>query len=151
MEKSDRLLGYERLEHAELVGDLDGLLREWSLWKNLLCVTMKQQSKWREGSRQVRRHDKRSYTPARRLIASGVLNPEQKRRLEGQLAANNPFEMKARIRAMEDAFWRKRKRLYKESETEALALLRPSSLRFEGRSKATKKQPTKRTARVFDL
>jgi hypothetical protein len=53
------LLGYDRLAHQELLPELNELLSLWSLWKNLYCVTMKQESCHREGSKQVRRHSKK--------------------------------------------------------------------------------------------
>jgi hypothetical protein len=59
-----QFLGYERLGHRELLEGLNELLKLWSLWRNLFCVTMKQESKRREGSRQIRRHEKRGRTPA---------------------------------------------------------------------------------------
>jgi hypothetical protein len=68
-----QFLGDERLEHRELLEDLNELLKLWSQWRNLFCVTMKQESKHREGSRQIRRHEKQGSTPARRLIDSGEL------------------------------------------------------------------------------
>ena len=40
-----QLLGQETLEHRELLDDLNELLRLWSKWRNLFCVTMKQESK----------------------------------------------------------------------------------------------------------
>ena len=58
-----QFLGYERLEHRELLEDLNELLKLWSQWRNLFCVTMKQESKHREGSRQIRRHEKQGRPP----------------------------------------------------------------------------------------
>ncbi len=72
-------LGYDRLDHQELLPELNELLGLWSLWKNLYCVTMKQESCHREGSKQIRRHSKKSYTPAQRLIDSDQLSPEHKK------------------------------------------------------------------------
>lgn len=46
-----QFLGYERLEHSELLDDLNERLKLWSQWRNLFCVTIKQESKRREGSR----------------------------------------------------------------------------------------------------
>ena len=51
-----QLLGYERIEHQELLGELNQLLEKWSQWKNLFCVTMKQKSRIRGGSRQKSTH-----------------------------------------------------------------------------------------------
>ena len=122
-------LGYERLEHAELVGKLNEVLEKWSLWKNLFCVTMKQESKRREGSRQIRRHHKKSKTPAQRLQESGYLLDEDKKRLRQQLGEINPFKMRKEIRELEDEFWTMRKELYREENEEELALTGSSPLR----------------------
>jgi hypothetical protein len=72
-----QFLGCERLEHRELLDGLNELLKLWSQWRNLFCVTMKQEGKRREGSRQIRRHEKKGRTPARRLIDSGQLRKEE--------------------------------------------------------------------------
>ncbi|MBX3740526.1 MAG: hypothetical protein KF712_06020 [Akkermansiaceae bacterium] len=52
----------------------------WSRWRNLFCVTMMQESKRREGSRQIRHHEKKGFTPAHRLIGSGDLQGEERRK-----------------------------------------------------------------------
>jgi len=122
-------LGYERLEHIELVDKLNKLLEKWSLWKNLFSVTMQQESKRREGSRQIRRHHKISKTPAERLLESGYLLDEDKRRLVRLLSEINPFEMRREIRELENNFWMKRKSLYEKENEEELALSGPSPLR----------------------
>lgn len=100
-----QLLGYERLDHQELLGPLNELLSLWSLWKNLYQVTMEQVSKTREGSRQIRRHAKRSRTPAERLESSGQLDPEHKRRIAAWREAGNPFAMKAEIERRLARIW----------------------------------------------
>jgi hypothetical protein len=125
------LLGEERLEHRELLDDLNELLMIWSQWRNLFCVTMKQESKQRRGSRQIRRHEKQGRTPAQRLIDSGELRDEERRELEKQMARLNPFEMRAEIRRLEDRLWTRRKELYEEEEREALALTGGPPLRYE--------------------
>jgi len=42
--------------------NLNDLLKLWSRWRNLFYVTMKHESKRREGSRQIRRHMKKGRT-----------------------------------------------------------------------------------------
>jgi hypothetical protein len=112
-----QFLGYELLE------DLNKLLKLWSQWRNLLCVTMKQESKRREGSRQIRRREKQGCTPARRLIDGGDLRQEKQRKLETQLVTLNPFVLRKEIRRLEDRVWSCREELYqKEMEEERLAL-----------------------------
>ncbi len=46
------------------------------------AVTMKQEGKRREGSRQNRRHEKKSRTPAQRLIDSGDLKKAERMKLQ---------------------------------------------------------------------
>jgi hypothetical protein len=58
-----QLLGYERLEHEELVEPVNELLQVWSLWRNLYCATMKHICSHREG-RLIRRHEQPRLTPA---------------------------------------------------------------------------------------
>ena len=108
------LLGYERLEHNELLEDLNELLKQWSMWKNLFCVTMKQESKRREGSRQIRRHEKKGRSPAQRLLDSEQLRPEEATKLKKQLATINPFEMKKEIEKLEAKVWAHRQKCYEQ-------------------------------------
>lgn len=136
------LLGYDRLEHHELLPGLNELLSLWSLWKNLYCVTMKQESCHREGSKQVRRHSKKSYTPAQRLLDSGSLSAADKKRIKTHLRENDPFQLKAEIRLKEDEFWSKRTSLIEQDEDEWLASEGSSPLRSEQPSEASKQPPT---------
>lgn len=143
-----QFLGYQRLEHRELLDDLNDLLKLWSQWRNLFCVTMKQESKRREGSRQIRRHEKQGRPPAQRLIDSGELPKEEQRKLEGQMANLNPFAMRKEIRQLEDAFWRHRESLYAMEQREALALVGASALRSESPTRATKPTTKNKAAMV---
>lgn len=124
-----QFLVYERLEHRELLGDVNHLLKLWSQWRNLFCVTMKQESKRREGSRQIRRHEKKGRSPARRLIDSGDLRPEERRKLESELSTLNPFAMRAEIRRLEDCLWMRREELYQGEEGQANQPKETKSLR----------------------
>lgn len=137
------LLGYDRIEHQELLSELNELLSLWSLWKNLYCVTMKQESCRRQGSKQIRRHSKRSYTPAQRLLDSGKLTPEQIDKIRVLQKNNNPFELKEKIRQKEDAFWSNRAALIQRDEEERLASEGRSPLRSEQPSEAINQQQTK--------
>jgi len=113
-----QFLGYDRLEHREQLDELNELLKLWSLWRNLFCVTMKQSSKRREGSRQIRTHEKLNCTPAHRLMESGDLQEEPKRNLRKLLDENNPFTMRQQIRQFEDQFWCRRDELYRQQAEE---------------------------------
>jgi hypothetical protein len=143
-----QLLGYERLEHRELLEDLNELLKLWSQWRNLFCVTMKQESKRREGGRQIRRHEKQGRSPARRLIESGQLRKEDVLKLEGQLATLNPFAMKKEIRRLEDRLWSRREELYAREEREALALAGVPPLRSGTPARASKPTTKNQAAMV---
>jgi hypothetical protein len=131
-------LGYDRISHEELLPELNELLQLWSLWKNLYCVTMKQESRRREGSKFVRRHGKTNHTPAQRLLRSGQISAKNKTKIKGQLAANNPFEMKALIRKKENEFWQRREQLLKREAEESLASEGSSPLRSKQPSEARK-------------
>jgi len=144
-----QFLGYERLEHRELLDDLNGLLKLWSQWRNLFCVTMKQESKHREGSRQIRRHEKQGRTPARRLIESGQLRKEEERKLESQLETLDPFALRKEIRCLEDRLWSRREELYQAGEREALALADVPPLR-SGPSARAGKSTKNQAARVSE-
>ena len=146
-----QFLGYDRLEHRELLDDLNALLKLWSRWRNLFCVTMKQASKWREGSRQIRRHEKQGRSPARRLIDSGDLRPEERQKLENELSTLNPFAMRAEIRQLEDRLWQRREELYQGEEREALAPAGASPLRSEAPARASKPRTRNQAAMVSKL
>lgn len=136
-------LGYDRLYHQEQLTELNELLKLWSLWKNLYNVTMKQESRIREGSKYVRRHAKTSHTPAQRLLMSGKLSNEHIAIIEHQLEVNNPFQMRAEIGRREDAFWTKRAELIKHENEEPLASEGSSPLRSDQPSEAPNKPKTK--------
>jgi len=143
-----QFLGYERFGHRELLDDLNELLKLWSLWRNLFCVPMKQESKRREGSRQIRRHEKRGRSPAQRLIESGQVRKEQRIELEGQLARINPFEMRKEISRLEDQFWKHHEQLMGQDRDEALALAGGSPLRSEPPARAIKQTEKNQAAMV---
>lgn len=125
------LLGYERLEHPEMVAPLNKLLCAWGLWRNLYCVTMEQTSKRREGSRQIRRHARTSRTPAQRLLDGKSLTAAQRAWIEGQQQAHNPFEMKKEIEAQLSALWKQKRKLDKSAAETGLAAQAASPLRCE--------------------
>lgn len=135
-----QLLGYERIEHQELLGELNELLEKWSLWKNLFCVTMKQKSKVREGSRQKRTHEKRNLSPAQRLLESPSLEKSEKEKLEEQMSRLNPFEMRKEIQEQENNFWRKHQSIYEAEQEEEIALEGTSTLRSEEPTRAKKEE-----------
>lgn len=149
-----QFLGYDRLEHRDQLDGLNELLTLWSLWRNLFCVTMKQSAKRREGSRQIRAHEKQSRTPAQRLLDGGDLQEAHQNRLRKLLADTNPFAMRTAIRRLEDGFWQRRADLYRQEADEeeaALALVGASPLRSESPTRASKPTTTNQVAMVSQL
>jgi hypothetical protein len=106
-----QFLGYDRLEHSEIIPALNELLRIWSLWRNLYCVTMEQTSKRREGSKQIRTHARTNRTPAQRLLDGTSLEPSQREWIETQQGKHYPFEMKEKIEAQLTEVWRQNEAL----------------------------------------
>jgi hypothetical protein len=106
-----QFLGYDRLEHSEILPALNELLRIWSLWRNLYCVTMEQTSKRREGSKQIRTHARTNRTPAQRLLDGTSLTPSQREWIKTQQGKHNPFEMKEKIEAQLTEVWRQNEAL----------------------------------------
>ena len=138
-----QLLGYDRLEHEELVAPINQLLGIWSKWRNLFSATMKQESRSRQGGRLIRRHEKTPQTPCQRLMdywqqrgeAGGV------RELKSQMQESDPIAMKEEIERRLAQIVRQKARL--ESGRPST---RPSPLRSEGRvegAKPTKSNPRK--------
>jgi transposase InsO family protein len=125
------LLGYDRLEHPELIAPLNELLRTWSLWRNLYCVTMEQISKRREGSRQIRQHAKTSRTPAQRLLDGQSLTAAQRKWIEREQRAHSPFAMKKQIEAQLAGIWKFKQKLEKADALTDLAAQAASPLRCE--------------------
>jgi hypothetical protein len=147
-----RLLpGYDRLEHPELIAPLNELLRAWSLWRNLHCVTGEQISKHREGSRQIRRHARTSRTPAQRLLDGKSLAATQREWIETQQQAHNPFAMKKEIEAQLAALWKQKRKNSKSSlQKPALPLRRPLRCAAKRPERQADKQPkTQRGRRVL--
>lgn len=126
-----QIIGYERLGHQELVGPLNELMTEWSLWKNLFCTTMEQLSSTREGSKQKRKHVRAVQTPAQRLLATDQLDALQREWIETRQTSNNPFEMKARIEELLKQVWEHRKALMLAGEQEGQDGGEEAGLAFE--------------------
>jgi hypothetical protein len=106
---------------------------------------MKQASKHREGSRQIRRHEKQGRTPAQRLLDSGTLQQEAAKQLKKKLTELNPFTMRNQIQDLEDRFWRSRQELLHGEEEETLALAVAPPLRSEAPARTAK--PSKKTTK----
>ena len=99
-----QLLGYDRLDDPELVGEINELYREcWEPLHNLFLPSMKLEQKVREGAKVKRRHDK-PLTPCERLLGSRDVDAATKRGLRERRASINPFalhrEVERRLRKM---------------------------------------------------
>jgi hypothetical protein len=102
--------GYERLGHPELAAALDELLQDWSLYQNLFIPTLKLKHKERHGAKVKKSHEP-AHTPCERLLASPAVSRAAKAHLREQLAATNPFTLRARITAKQTAFAALRQKL----------------------------------------
>ena len=92
-----QLLGYRRLERAEMVQPINGLYKEvWGPLHNFFMPSMKLLKKWRVGSRWVRRYDI-AHTAYQRLVASGQLKRAQWARLREQYESLVPFELAGEV------------------------------------------------------
>lgn len=88
------LFGYDRFEDSRLVTLMNDLYsKEWSLYQNHFCPTMKLIEKKKVNSRYTRRYSK-PMTPYQRLLASEDISEEVKERLKEQHAIINPFTLK---------------------------------------------------------
>lgn len=89
-----QLLGYERLDVAELVPLINDLYsKEWQLLQNGFCPSMKLLSKKRIGAKLIRHHDIAT-TPLQRLMDWPQLAPGKRKQLTTIAATLNPFELR---------------------------------------------------------
>jgi hypothetical protein len=102
-----QLLGYDRLEHEALKDALGALLEAWSVWRNCFTTSFKQIETRREGSRQIRRHEKEPETPCQRVI--DYLREKGDESTAGALEVwrgqHDPFELKNWIEAKLKQIW----------------------------------------------
>ena len=113
------LLGDDRFEHHDLVGPLNEVLVEWSLWNNLYAAQRRLVRKERQADGKVKRHhEKQAATPCARLLARPDLGREQRKRLEGLLAAHDPIGLKQSLESKLKALYEQRARLREQDEEE---------------------------------
>lgn len=92
-----QLLGYGRLEQAEMVKPINELYKEvWGPLHNFFLPSMKLVKKWRVGSRWVRRYEV-AQTAYQRLLASGQLKRVQAARLRDFYKSLDPFKLAGEI------------------------------------------------------
>lgn len=84
-------LGYDRLDKQSIVPMLNNLYaKEWRLFHNFFCPSVKLIAKERCGSKTIKRHDSPK-TPYQRIIDSPYIQDSVKTLLAKQLETLNPF------------------------------------------------------------
>ncbi len=87
-------LGYERLDNPRVLPLLNDLYtKEWRLYHNFFCPSVKLISKKRIGSKTIKLHDSPK-TPYHRIMESPYIEESVKRSLMKQLENLNPFRLK---------------------------------------------------------
>ena len=139
-----QLLGYDRLGHQALMELITALLEAWSLWRNCFTTTFKQIEVRREGSRQIRIHEKTPQTPCQRLIDfSRKHNDETKAKaLESWRSQHDPFKLKAWIEEQLNRIWAL------NAELNAMEMQGLSELEKEERALLTPTNPGKHPAPI---
>jgi hypothetical protein len=87
-------LGYDRLDNPKVVSLLNNLYtKEWRLFHNFFCPSVKLIAKERIGSKTIKRHDSPK-TPYQRIMDSPHIQESVKRSLSKQLENLNPFMLR---------------------------------------------------------
>jgi hypothetical protein len=90
-------LGYERLHNPRIVSLLNNLYaKEWRLFHNFFCPSVKLIAKERIGSKTIKRHDS-PQTPYQRIMLSPYIQDSVKSSLSEQLEILNPFMLRKSI------------------------------------------------------
>jgi hypothetical protein len=100
-----KLLGYDRYETRAELALLQRVYQWLRLWTNHWQPVLKLVGKEREGAKVRKRYDT-AQTPYRRVLASGVLTPEGRARLEQEHAASGPTAVWREVDAARAALWR---------------------------------------------
>ena len=87
-------LGYDRLDNPNIVSLLNNLYtREWRLFHNFFCPSVKLIAKKRSGSKTIKHHDPPK-TPCQRILESPHIHESVKESLSKQLENLNPFPLR---------------------------------------------------------
>lgn len=97
-------IGYDRYEGERAYRQLTEVYRALRLYVNFFQPSMKLKEKTREGSHVQRRYDA-AQTPFQRLLASGVLSPEQQARLTALFEDLDPLRLLRQLERLQDALW----------------------------------------------
>ena len=91
-----RFLGYVRYDTEEQLAIIKEILKLIEPYVNFFQPSMKLTRKERIGAKTKKKHDT-AKTPYRRLLNSGILNEEKKKKLSEIYESLNPMEMKRKI------------------------------------------------------
>ena len=92
-----QLFGYDRFDDKALINKMNSLYeKEWSLFQNYFCPTMKLKEKTRKNSRYQKKYFS-PQTPYQRLLDSNALDENTKEKLTEQYKRLDPFQLKAKI------------------------------------------------------
>ena len=97
-------VGYDRLDNGAQCAALNSLYDQLWLYYNLFQPVMHMVSKGSVNGRVRRKHDT-AQTPYQRLLSSGILSPEQKRRLAELHANINPRQLRREIYQAVEQLW----------------------------------------------
>ena len=87
-------IGYDRLDNPHVVSPLNNLYtKEWRLFHNFFCPSVKLIAKERIGSKTIKHHDPPK-TPYQRIIESPHIHESVKESLSKQLETLNPFPLR---------------------------------------------------------
>jgi hypothetical protein len=100
-----QLVGYDRFEGQRAYRQLAELYRAVRLYVNFFQPSMKLVTKTRTGSR-VRRTYGPAQTPFQRVLASGVLDLSNQRRLKAMYRALDPVRLLHQLETLQEALWR---------------------------------------------
>lgn len=91
-----QLLGYDRIEGAQSVAQINELYRTWGALHNFFCPTLKLQSKVRRRSKTIRKYSP-PQTPYRRLLDCPHLSLDQKSQLQARFQQLDPIQLKHQL------------------------------------------------------
>ena len=97
-------VGYERLDSGRQCAALNALYDQLWVYYNLFQPVMHMVSKEVVDGKLRRRHD-RAQTPYQRLLACGILSPEQQARLAALYARTNPRQLRTHIYMAVERLW----------------------------------------------
>lgn len=99
-----RLIGYDRYTTHAALAQLNALYRILRLYWNFFQPLRKVIAKVRHGARVTKRYD-RAQTPYQRLLASGILTPDQRHALDTLYRSLNPVALRTQIQENLRRLW----------------------------------------------